>query len=268
MILLKKFFRASVWGNSMYIDTHCHLNSDELKNHIEEILTKCQHNNVDTLLVVGWDIESSKTAIALAKQYPNIFAIVGIHPSDVEHSSLQELEELIANDKVVGIGEIGLDYHWEKDEQKRLQQQEYFIKQIDLANKVKKPICIHSRDAIQDTYNILKEHYPKYGCVMHCFSGSQEMMECFLKLGCYISFGGPVTFKNAKASKECAMRVPLNRLLLETDCPYLTPHPYRGQINDPSFLPLIGQCIASIREVDEDVIAEATTNNAKRIYRL
>ncbi len=252
----------------MYIDTHCHLNSDELIENVEEIIAQSHAMHVDKFLVVGWDIESSRHAITLAHQYPEIYAIVGIHPCDIDSSSLEDLKPLLDDERVVALGEIGLDYHWVKDPLQRNKQKEYFKAQIALANAHHLPICIHSRDAIQDTYDILSESFPQYGCIMHCFSGSKEMMKRFLELGCYISFGGPVTFKNARESKECAYEVPLDKLLLETDCPYLAPHPYRGKTNNPSYLPLIGQEIARIKGLSEKEIAQNATSNAIKVFKL
>ena len=168
----------------------------------------------------------------------------------------------------MALGEIGLDYHWVTDEKEREKQKEYFIAQIQLANQYHLPISIHSRDAIQETYDILKAYPPKYGCIMHCFSGSKEMMKEFIALGCYISFAGPVTFKNARIIKDCAHEVPLNRMLVETDSPYLTPHPFRGQENNSSYLPYIVEELAQIKGIKREKIEEATRENTKRLFHL
>ncbi len=252
----------------MLIDTHCHLNSEELLNEVDEVILRAKKEGVNTFFVVGWDISSSKLALLLADKYQEVYPIVGVHPCDIKGVDLSELEELLIDGKVKAVGEIGLDYYWVKEEKDRKKQKEYFIKQIELANKYKLPISIHSRDAIQDTLNILKEYHPKYGFIMHCFSGSKEMMSEFLKLGGYISFGGPVTFKNAQNSKECALNVPLDRILIETDCPYLTPHPFRGKRNEPSYLPLVMETIKEIKGIDAQELKQALIENTKRIFQL
>lgn len=268
MTLQKKSFRVFVWGNNMWNDTHCHLNSEELYPNIDLWIAKAHQNKVETFFVVGWDLPSSQLAVQIAEKYEEVYAIVGIHPCDIDDVDLKQLELLLTHPKVVAVGEIGLDYHWVKEEEKRSKQKAYFIKQIEIANAYHLPISIHSRDAIQDTYDILKEHPPIYGAVMHCFSGSKEMMERFLNLGCMISFGGPVTFKNARATKECAISVPLDRVLLETDSPYLTPHPHRGEQNDPSFIPFIATEVASLKGIPEQELSQAILQNTKRFFRL
>ncbi len=252
----------------MLIDTHCHLNSKEYESHEQEYYQKALNAGVNMFFVVAWDITSSELAINWAENYNNVYAIVGIHPCDIDGVDLHNLERLLTHPRVVALGEIGLDYHWVKDETQREKQRQYFIEQIDLANKYHLPISIHSRDAIQDTLDILKTHKPECGFVMHCFSGSKEMMNEFLKLGGYISFGGPVTFKNAVTAKECACLVPFERLLIETDCPYLTPHPFRGQQNDPSYLPLVAKEITALRNINQEELENQLEENTKRFFRL
>lgn len=252
----------------MWMDTHCHFNSEELYPRLDALIQKAHQKKVDMFFVVGWDIASSRLAVQIAEKYEEVYAIVGVHPCDIEGVDLKQLEPLLTHPKVVALGEIGLDYHWVKEEEKREQQKAYFIAQISLANSYHLPISIHSRDAMQDTYDLLKQHVPAFGAVMHCFSGSKEMMERFIQLGCMISFGGPVTFKNAKTAKECARCVPEANLLLETDSPYLTPHPHRGEQNDPSFLPIIATEIASLREIPEEEFSKIVAQNTKRFFRL
>ena len=252
----------------MIYDTHCHLNSDNLYEKRDEIIKKSEEVGVGAFFVVGWDLPSSKRAIEISHEYPNVYAIVGVHPCDIQDVDLKDLEPLLTQDKVVALGEIGLDYHWVTDEKEREKQKEYFIAQIQLANQYRLPISIHSRDAIQETYDILKAYPPKYGCIMHCFSGSKEMMKQFIALGCYISFAGPVTFKNARVIKGCAQEVPLDRILVETDSPYLTPHPFRGQENNSSYLPYIVEELAQIKGIKREKIEEATRENTKRFFHL
>lgn len=252
-------------------DTHCHYNDKKLLRSYKELLLEARKNGVKYINVVGWDIESSKTAIEIAKNSENVFASVGIHPSDVikaDESHLQELEKLVTDKKVVAVGEIGLDYHWVKDEEGREKQKEYFIKQIAIANKYKLPITIHVRDAFNDALNILREHTPQYGGIMHLYSGSVEMVDEFIKLGLYISLGGPVTFTNAKTPPLVAKHVPIDKLLVETDAPYLTPHPHRGKLNHSAYLPLIAQKIAELRGESYEYIVSKTTENALRIFHV
>lgn len=255
----------------MFFDTHCHLNSDEFLTDIDGHLRRAHEAGVKRMNVIGWDYPSSLKAVTLAQTYPNIYAAVGFHPCNIQQVPEDEYARartLMSVDKVVAIGEIGLDYYWEKDPAAREKQKRYFIRQINEANKLKKPVIIHSRDAIQDTYDILKENRPLYGGVMHCYSGPAEMVMMFIELGLFISLGGPVTFKNGRVPKDVAKIVPLKWLLIETDSPYLAPHPYRGKQNEVSFLPLVAQEIALIKNLDVEDIAEWTSNNAERLFHV
>ena len=168
----------------------------------------------------------------------------------------------------MALGEIGLDYYWVKDEEQRNLQKEYFVRQIKEANKHHLPICVHNRDAINDCLEILKNNHVEMGGVMHCFSGSVEVMNEFLKCGMYISLGGPVTFKNARVPKEVAKVVPLDKLMVETDSPYLAPHPYRGKQNEPSYITLVVDEIASLKGVSKEEIMEATYRNASKMFHV
>lgn len=255
----------------MIFDSHCHLNDKQLLPELDEIIKSAKDNDVTHFLVIGWDYESSLLATQIAEKYENVYAAVGVHPTDVKEDieeQLIKLEKLLTHPKVKALGEIGLDYYWIKEEDKRLRQQKYFVKQIQLADKYNLPIVIHNRDSIEDCLNIIKNHTPKHLGVVHCFSGSVETMREFMKLGLYISLGGPVTFKNAKTPKEVASEVPLNRLLLETDCPYLTPHPYRGQRNEPKFIPLVAEEIARLRNISTDEVIKETFNNTVSLFKL
>ncbi len=255
----------------MYFDTHCHLNSDEYKQDVEGYIQRAKAVGVDFLLVVGWDDQSSIKAVELAEQYPNVYAAVGYHPSEVfqvPEDRFSVIKRLLSHPKVVALGEIGLDFYWNKTEEEHETQRKYFVRQIELANRFQKPVIIHSRDASAETLRILTENRPLAGGVMHCYSGSKEMAPEFIKLGLMISLGGPVTFQNARVSKEVAQSVPLKSLLIETDAPYLAPTPHRGKKNESAFLPLIAATIGSLRGLDAEDVAEWTTRNAKALFHV
>ena len=255
----------------MYIDTHCHLNSEEMLSDVELHLKEANEAGVNTFIVIGCDKTSSFLAVELAKKYQNIYAAVGFFPCDVKNATESDLDDVITllkEPKVVAVGEIGLDYYWEKDENEKVIQREWFKKQILIANAYNKPIIIHNRDAFSDCLSILKEFAPKESGVMHCSSGSIEYLKEVLDLGLYIGLDGPVTYKNAKTPKEVAKIVPLDRVLLETDSPYLTPHPFRGKPNSPKYLPLIAEEIAALRNVDVSLIEESTSKNAKKLFKI
>ena len=255
----------------MIFDTHCHLNSDELLERLEEVLENAKKVGVDKFLVVGWDKESSFKAVELAHQYEGIYAAIGFHPTDIDGVSEEDYLETMAlvNDpKVVAIGEIGLDYHWVKDPVQREKQKEWFIKQIDFANEHKKPISIHNREAFEDCLNILKEHKPLYSGVMHCYSGSVELLKDVLGLGLYIGLDGPLTFTNAKTPKEVCEEVPLDRLLVETDSPYLSPHPLRGTVNEPKNIALVIDEIARIKGLSKKHILDVIYKNSCELFKV
>lgn len=252
----------------MIFDTHCHLNSPELFPLIEKHILDAKAEGVGKFLIIGYDKKTSVLAVKIAQKYDFCYAAVGFHPTeifDLKEQDYLDLEELAKQEKVVAIGEIGLDYHWVKEEDKKVLQKESFIKQINLANKLHLPISIHDRESIEDCLFILKEHKPLFGGIMHCYSGSVEMINDFLNLGMYISLGGPVTFTNAKTPKEVAKNVPLDKLLVETDCPYLSPHPLRGTMNVPKNIKLVVDEIANLRELESDEVAECTYANACKL---
>jgi TatD DNase family protein len=252
----------------MLFDTHVHLNDDQFSEDVEDVIARAKAAGVDYMLVVGFDRKTIERALELIEQYDFLYASVGWHPVDaidMTDEDLVWLEQVAAHPKVVALGEMGLDYHWDKSPQDI--QKEVFRKQITLAKKLKLPIIIHNRDATQDIINILKEESAaEIGGIMHCYSGSVEVAKECLDLNFYISLGGPVTFKNAKRPKEVAMETPLDRLLIETDCPYLAPHPYRGKRNEPAFVKLIAEQIAELRGISFDEVSQATTANAKRVF--
>ena len=255
----------------MIFDTHCHLNDEALLSRLDEVLDNARKVGVNRFLVVGWNKESSLKAIELANQYDEIYAAIGFHPTDIDGVSEDDYNEVMShiNDpKVVCVGEIGLDYHWVKDPAQREKQKEWFIKQIEYANKVKKPISIHNREAFEDCLNILKKHKPLYGGVMHCYSGSVELLKDVLDLGLYIGLDGPLTFTNAKTPKEVCEVVPLDRLVVETDSPYLSPHPLRGTVNEPKNIALVIDEITNLKGLSKKHILDALYQNSLKLFNL
>ncbi|MDQ1143351.1 TatD DNase family protein [Bacillus sp. SORGH_AS 510] len=254
----------------MLFDTHVHLNADQYDEDLEEVIARAQEAGVTNMVVVGFDRLTITRAMELVEQYDFLYACVGWHPVDaidMTEEDLEWIEELASHPKVVAIGEMGLDYHWDKSPKEI--QKEVFRKQIRLAKKVKLPIVIHNREATADIVEILKEEEAEeVGGIMHCFSGSPEVAKECVKMNFYISLGGPVTFKNAKKPKEVAAEIPLDQLLIETDCPYLAPHPYRGKRNEPGYVRLVAEEIAEIKGLTLEEVAEATTRNAKKVFAI
>lgn len=252
----------------MLFDTHVHLNADQFEDDMEEVIDRAKQAGVDYMVVVGFDRVTIPKAISIAESHENIYAAVGWHPVDaidMTEDDLKWIEELAAHPKVVAIGEMGLDYHWDKSPKEI--QKEVFRKQIALAKKVKLPIIIHNREATEDIVEILQEeNAQEVGGIMHCFSSTPEIAEQCLEMNFYISLGGPVTFKNAKEPKEVAKVVPINKLLIETDCPYLAPHPYRGKRNEPAYVKLVAEKIAELKEMSLEELGEHTTKNAKKLF--
>ena len=255
----------------MIFDTHCHLNDEKLLSRVDEVIEDAKQIGVDKFLVIGWDKESSLCAIKLAGQYEGVYAAIGFHPEnifDVQDGDFEETMKYISHPKVLAVGDIGLDYYWEKDPIKRELQKEWFIKQIEFANEHHKPISVHNRDAFQDCLAILKAHKPLYGGVMHCYSGSVESLKDVIDLGMYIGLGGPVTFKNAKTPKEVAEVVPLDKLVFETDAPYLPPHPLRGTVNEPKNLGWIIDEVTRLKGLSKKHIMDVVYNNSLKLFGL
>lgn len=243
----------------MIIDTHCHLDIKDYDN-LEEVIKNMEGNY---MIASGYNLESNKHVIELINKYDNIFGTIGLHPSDVTEdyeSDLLFIESNINNPKIVGVGEIGLDYYWEKNNKEL--QKEVFIKQIELARKYNKTIVIHSREAILDTYNILDEYLGNNKAVLHCYSSNIEMAKRFKKFNIKFGIGGVLTFKNSSKLKEVVKELDLSDLLLETDSPYLTPEPYRGKKNEPSYTKYVAEAISKIKEVEYEKVLEITTKNA------
>ncbi len=250
----------------MYFDTHTHLDDKRFDEDREAVLEKVKASGVCLAVNIGADMESSRSSVRLATENDFIYAAVGVHPHDVEsmtEADIDELREMAKHEKVVAIGEIGLDYYY--DHSPREAQREWFLRQILLAKELDMPYIVHDRDAHADCLEIIKQSGYFRG-VMHCYSGSVEMMEELVKLGFYISFAGPVTFKNAKVPKEAGAKVPLERLLIETDSPYLTPEPHRGKRNDSSMVAFVCKEIAALRNMSEEKIAKLTLENGKRFF--
>ena len=249
----------------MYFNTHTHLNSKELYSQRDIYIKHALDNNVDYIVVAGYDLPSSKCAVEIAQEYPFIYATVGISPNDcleTTDADLNEIEVLLQNPCVVALGEIGLDYYWEDVPHDK--QKDIFQKQVDIAKKHDKPIVIHARDAYEDTYRILKQ--AAHRGIMHCYSGSVEMAKRYIEIGFEISLAGPVTFKNARVPKEVATVIGIDHLMIETDCPYLAPHPFRGKLNEPANVVYIAQEIAKLKNMEIEDVARITTFNAKRMF--
>lgn len=249
----------------MYFDTHCHLNSEQLYENRDEFIKHALDNQVEMMVVVGYDLESSKKAVEIAKEHSFIYAAVGIGPNDCLNTTTQDLQiidEYLNEPKVVALGEIGLDYYW--DDVPSDKQKEIFQLQVDLAKKHQKPIIIHCRDAYEDTYEVLKRN--GHPGIMHCYSGSVEMAKRYIEIGFEISLAGPVTFKNARVPKEVATVIGIDHLMIETDCPYLAPHPFRGKLNEPANVVYIAQEIAKLKNMEIEDVARITTFNAKRMF--
>lgn len=251
------------------IDSHCHINDDAFYKEASKYIEEAKSNGVSKFLIVGCDLLSSKRAVEIAEKFDCCYAAIGIHPEDAMHAQendIEEIEKLINNKCVVAIGEIGLDYYWEKEQNNRELQRKYFIKQIDLANKYNLPISIHCRDAYGETLSILKEHRVNRGGVMHCYGGSKEMAVEFIKLGFVIGIGGTVTFKNAVQPKEVAASIPDDKFLLETDSPYLAPVPHRGEQNHSKYIPLICEQIAALRNESIEQVSKQTDETFKKLF--
>lgn len=252
-----------------FFDTHAHLYDPAFDKDREEIIESFKENNISKIMVPPVDIRTTDLARELAQKHDSIYYGAGTHPSEVNKFKEEDLDYFrsLKNDpKLKLIGEIGLDYY-HKPFDKDLQR-EVFIKHLDLAEELDLPVAIHSRDAIEDTYDVLKDYKGRLEVIMHCFSSDPNWAEKFLGLGFYISLAGPVTFKNAKTPKEVAAMVPVDRLLIETDCPYLSPHPYRGKRNDPRKLVYIGQAIADIKDMTLEELSEKIYENSLRIFKI
>ena len=250
-------------------DSHAHYNDEKFDEDREKLLKEIYKSGVTKLVNAGYSLESSKSAIEIAKTHKFIYSTVGISPNDIEgykEEYLQEIKKLAKNEKVVAIGEIGLDYYWNK-ENKDLQK-EVFVSQIEIANELNLPIVIHTREAIYDTLEILKNNNCHKKGIFHCCPFNVDLVREGLKLGFYISFAGPTTFKNSKNAAEIIKMVPLDKMLIETDSPYLSPEPLRGKRNDSRNVKYIAQKIADVKEISLEEVAKITYENAKKIFEI
>ncbi|OUP49223.1 TatD family hydrolase [Lachnoclostridium sp. An181] len=251
----------------MIFDSHAHYDDEQFDADREQLLSHMKKEGVGTIINVGASLEGCKRSVELTEQYPFIFAAVGVHPDEtgeLNEETFAWVEQLLDNGKVVAVGEIGLDYHW--DIQPREVQKKWFIRQLELARKHNLPVCIHSRDAADDTLHVMKEHAQGLSGVIHCFSYSPEFAREYVKMGFYIGVGGVVTFKNGKKLKQVVKETPLERLLLETDCPYLAPEPYRGKRNCSIYLHQVAQEIARLKDVDVRTVVDVTRENARKLF--
>ena len=252
----------------MYFDSHAHLTEDCFSQDFDAIVENMKAASVTGMMEIGYDLPSSEKAVQLANRFDWVHAAAGSHPDDaaqVDEARINVYRELCKDPRVKAIGEIGLDYHYE--EPGREIQQRAFRMQLELARELRLPVVIHERKAHEDALRIL-EAFPDVKGVFHCFSGSYEMAKELIKRGWYIGFTGVVTFKNAHKAVEVAENIPLDRILIETDCPYMAPEPYRGRRNDPSLVPYVAKKIAQLRGISEEEVARATAQNAKRCFRI
>lgn len=249
------------------IDTHSHIDMIDFET-TDEAVEKAKSYGVEKIILPSVDVNTFENVIKIANQYEGVYCALGIHPSEADKAKDEDfvkLVELASDKKVVAVGECGLDYYWDKENIEL--QKEVFLKQIKIAKELKLPLLVHDREAHKDTFDILDENVSgKIPIIFHCFSGSLEFANECIKKGYYIALGGVVTFKNAKKVHEVAKNIPLERLLLETDAPYLTPEPHRGEPNEPAYVKFVAERIAQIREIPYDEVAEITTANARKIF--
>lgn len=254
----------------MLFDSHAHIVDSKFNKDRDQVIQRAREAGVDYIMNPGADYESSLQAIALAEKYDFIYAAVGVHPHDaksLDDMMLSLLKAMARKDKVKAIGEIGLDYHY--DHSPRDLQKYWFEKQLLMAKELKLPVIIHDRDANQDVFDILsKVQSFETGVLLHCYSGSAELAEEYVKKGAYISLAGPVTFKNARKPLEVVETVPLDRLMIETDAPYLTPEPYRGKRNESAYVSYVAKKFAEIKGCSYQEIAQATMENAKSFFKI
>ena len=257
----------------MIFESHAHYDDERFDSDRVELLSLMKQNNIERIINVGATLKGSRASLALAKDYDFISAAIGVHPSDIscfneEPDGLEWLYNTAKKDKdVVAIGEIGLDYYWDKEKDVQAKQKERFLEQLDIARQLDLPVIIHSRDAAEETFSMMKDAATKgIRGVIHCYSYSPELAKEYVKLGYYIGIGGVVTFKNGKKLKETAKQIPLTRILTETDCPYMAPSPFRGDRNDSTYIPYVIHEIAKLREITDKEVMDVTCKNGYELF--
>lgn len=254
----------------MIFDSHAHYDDEAFDVDRDELLDSFPFNDIGFVVNVGANTETSKNTVELTKRFPHVYGAVGVHPNEVgtmTAADIMQLRQFAMEDKIVAIGEIGLDYHYREPE--REVQKIWFIKQMELARELKLPIIVHSREAAKDTLDLMKQSYAEeIGGVVHCFSYPKEIAKEILDMNFYIGIGGVLTFNNAKKLKEAVCKIPLERIVLETDCPYLAPEPNRGKRNSSLNLPYVAKALAEIKGVTYEEVIEITCQNAKELYRM
>ncbi len=252
-----------------FIDTHAHYNDEAYKDNLDEVLDNCKKAGVDYIVNIGYNKESSEDSLALSEKYDYIYCAIGIHPHDVDNDKVIDIYDIYqANEdkKIVAIGEIGLDYAFIQDN--KFAQGNLFIEQVELANSLKLPIVIHSRDASLDTYNIIRENRPEYGALFHCFQPSDDLVRLVLQNGYSVAFGGNITYKRNESFSRYIKQIPIEKIVIETDSPYLSPVPYRGTINTSANLPIICKKLSEYKEMDINYVSEKVYKNSLDFFKI
>lgn len=265
---IKSGRKAALWEDNMVslIDTHCHITCDALFERIEEVLANAKEHHVERMMIVCTDFKEFERAELLKQKDDRFDIALGFHPcdlKDVTEADYERLEQLLREDRICALGEIGMDYHW--DDVAKEDQKNGFRRQIALAKRYDKPILIHMREATKDTLEILRESAPHKG-IFHCFSGSLETARIVLDMGFHIAYGGPLTFKNSKEAPQVCAQLPKERLFVETDCPYLTPHPYRGKQNEPMYVGITFDKVCELQGVEQEIMAEQMRKSYEQLF--
>ena len=253
----------------MIFDTHAHYDDEQFDTDREELLDSMAAGGVGTIVNASASVESWDKVLGLTEKYPFIYGMIGVHPDEagsLDEEKFRRMEELLGREKIVAVGEIGLDYYWDKEEHDT--QKYWFIRQLELAAKKHMPVSVHSREAASDTMEIMKKYGAGMQAVIHCYSYSPEMAREYVKMGYYIGVGGVVTFKNARKLKEVVQEIPLERIVLETDCPYLAPEPFRGKRNSSLNLTYVAQAVAALKGTTPEEVICRTEENARKLYNL
>lgn len=250
----------------LFVDTHCHIQDDKLISNVESVVNNAFLNDVKIIVVNGCDTVTNKLAIELGEKFDSVYAAVGYHPTEEEDVNIKYIEETLKLNKVVAIGEIGLDYYYTKENAEF--QKSKLIKQLDLAVKYDKPVIIHNRNATDDLYHILKNYKGKIRGIIHCFSGSIETANMFINLGFFLGIGGVLTFKNNTNLREALKNIPIDKVVLETDSPYLAPEPYRGSVNEPKHVVEVAKMMANIYNLSLEEVSFLTSKNALDLFEI